>query len=90
VKIDVSPEFQRASDEPQGEEFLSLRNAIVAALKEARPLLEKRLMFPLQQLGTYDHLTNRLSKTRSLNNFNGIWDALYDWADRSRVWINTF
>jgi len=60
------------------------RDKIVAALRKSRWLEDEN------RTSYVDDLIDELSDTTTVEEFDCVWDEIYNAADRDRVWIETF
>lgn len=66
--------------------FWEIRDAVVARLRGS-PWIADRDQSGFDELGD---VVENLACADSVDEFDEWWDALYDHADRDRVWIDTF
>lgn len=60
------------------------------AKEQLQPLISKLQSNALYQFNDeFKHLVDALAKSTNFDEFNELWDEIYDWADNNHVWINT-
>lgn len=70
------------------EVFKNTTKAITERLKKSYAEIEKKLGFILKD--ELEDLVIEMEDTDDVEEFNDVWDRLYDWADTNSVWIDTF
>ena len=70
------------------EEFNQFKTKLLKKLKlyttKINSVLDKEAVFE------YEGLLNHIEFSEDLDEFNGVWDDLYDFADYNNIWIKTF
>lgn len=93
VKIDVSAFFQKYADDEMEdtEKFKEVRDGVVSVLTSYIFAFETDVRYKVRKdsLDKFLVITQSLQNSENLDEFNGFWDCMYNWADANSVWIKT-
>jgi hypothetical protein len=64
--------------------FIERRDAIVKKFRDAWPV-----SFTEDESLEINDILDELEETEDVEEFNSVWDEVYDWADYRKVWIKT-
>jgi Zn-dependent M32 family carboxypeptidase len=84
-KIDVSEIWQKYEDDNDFESFIS---ELIPALKAKQDEVTEKV--DEDEAMDYEDMLNDLEGTTDEDEFDFVWQQLYDWADFNKVWIATF
>jgi len=82
--MNVADDFN--ADEGDFDQLVKNRDALVSRFKNDG-WCKQFLQNPSHGLGW---LVFQLSETEDFDEFNEVWDDIYDWADVNRLWLQVF
>ena len=86
IKIDVSDLWEKYQDD---EDFEAFKEALLPRLREKLSEVEEELGSGVAM--EFDDMIDQIEyNADDVEEFDYIWQDLYDWADANLVWLGTF
>lgn len=86
IKIDVADLWEKYQDD---EDFEAFKEALFPRLREKLSEVEDKLGSDVAM--EFDDLVDQIEyNADDVEEFDYIWQDLYDWADTNMVWLGTF
>jgi len=85
IKIDIADIWQKYEDD---EDFDAFKEALI-------PVLQSKVEEVVDELGDgvgmeYEDMIQEIENTEDVDEFDYVWQDMYDWADANMVWLGTF
>lgn len=86
IKIDIADIWQKYEDD---EDFDAFKEELVPILQSYQEEVSDKL--DEDEAMDYEDLVSEIANdTEDVEDFDNIWQRMYDWADYNKVWLGTF